>query len=131
MADNATFLNKLFPKKQPASRREIPPMEEIVEHMQGQELSFFADTVVRVIPSKDRTKRIILLQSEHGYFKAIYEEIHVWDEDEWNYFCNDLDRYPAWWEPVASSINSNSFFGTEDDIAKAVMDSKEYKTYFV
>ena len=41
------------------------------------------------------------------------------------------DRYPAWWEPVNSSINSKSFYGTEDDAIKAITDSYEYKAYFI
>lgn len=126
-----SLLDKLFPKKPQACQRKMPTWEEIIEYMQWKELSFFADTVVRVISSKDRAKRVIVLQSDHGYYKVVYEEIHVWDEDEWNYFCNDPDRYPAWWEPVDSSINSKSFYGTEDDAIEAVTNSYEYKTYFV
>ena len=125
-----SLLDKLFPKKQPVFRREMPTWEEILDHMQGEEPASFADTVVRIILSNDRSKRIIILQSDHGYYKAVYEEIRVWDEYEWNYFCNDPDRYPAWWEPVTSSINSKSFYGTEDDAIKAVINSHEYKMYF-
>lgn len=124
-------LGKLFPKKHTVCCREMPTWDEIVERMQDKELSFFADTVVRRISSKDRAKRIIILQNDHGYYKVLYEEIRVWDEDEWNYFCNDPARYPAWWEPVHSSINSKSFYGTEDDAINAVANSHEFKTYFV
>ena len=124
-----SLLEKLFPKKHAIAHREMPSWEEIVAHMQGKELSFFADTIVRVIDSKDHTKRVIILQSDQRYYKTTYEEIHVWDEDEWNYFCNDPDRYPAYWEPVDSSINTKSFYGTEEDAIKAITDSREYKTY--
>ena len=110
-----SLLDKLFPKKQPVCLREMPTWDEIVEHLQGEKPFFFADTAVRTFLSKDRAKRIIILQSAHGYYKTAYEEIRVLDEDEWNYFCNDPDRYPAWWEPVDSSINCKSFYGTEDD----------------
>ena len=105
--------------------------DEIIEHMQGKELFCFSDTIVRVILSTDKAKRIIILQSDHGYYKIVYEEIHVWDEDEWNYFCNDPDRYPAYWNPVDSTLNGKSFYGTENDAIKAVTDSIEYKMYFV
>ena len=125
-----SLLDMLSPKKQPVFRREMPTWEEILNYMQGEEPAFYADTVVRIFLSKDRAKRIIILQSDHGYYKTVYEEIRVWDEDEWNYFCNDPDRYPAWWEPVTSSINSKSFYGTEDDAIKAVTNSHEYKMYF-
>ena len=126
-----SLLDKLFPKKHPVCCREMPTWDEIVEHMQGKELSFFADTIVRVIVSKNRAKRIIILRSSQGYYKTVYEEIRVWDEDEWNYFCNDPDRYPAWWETVVSSINTKSFYGTEEDAMKAITESHEYEMYFV
>ena len=122
--------DRLFPKKQPVCQRGMPSRDEIVTHMQGKELSFFADTIICVIVSKDRSKRIIILRSDLGYYKTVYEEIQVWDEDEWNYFCNDPDRYPAYWEPIESSINTKSFYGTEEDAIKAVSESHEYKMYF-
>lgn len=125
-----SLLDKLLPKKHASVHRERPSWEEIVAHMQGKELSFFADTIVRVIVSKDHAKRVIILRSDHGYYKTVYEEIRVWDEDEWNYFCNDSDRYPAYWEPVDSSINTKSFYGTEEDAIKAITESHEYEMYF-
>ena len=125
-----SLLDKLFPKKQPDCRREMPTWEEIVDHMQGKDMSFLADTIVRIILSKDRAKRIIIFRSDQGYYKTLYEEIRVWDEDEWIYFCNDPNRYPAYWESVESSINNKSFYGTEEDTIKAVTESHEYKMYF-
>lgn len=125
-----SLLDKLFPKKQTLPR-EMPSWEEIVAHMQDRELTFFADTVVRVIPSKNRDKRIVILKSEQGYFKTLYEEIHVWDEDEWNYCSSDPDSYPAYWVPANSSINSKSFYGTEEDAFNALVETREYNTHFI
>lgn len=125
-----SLLDKLFPQKQPVCHREMPSWDDIVTHMQGKALSFFADTIVRVIVSKDHAKRVIILRSDHGYYKTVYEEICVWDEDEWNYFYNDPDRYPAHWNPVESSINTKSFYGTEEDAMKAITESHEYEMYF-
>ena len=125
------LLGKLFPKKHIALPREMPSWDEIVTHMQGKELSFFTDTIVRVIVSKDHAKRVIILRSDHGYYKAIYEEIHVRDEDEWLYCSSDPNGYPAYWEQVGSSINSKSFYGTEAEAIHAVSESHEYKMYFI
>ena len=97
-----SLLDNLFPQKQ-VCHREMPSWDEIVTHMQGKALSFFADTMVRVIVSKDHAKRVIILRSDHGYCKTVYEEIRVWDEDEWNCFCNDPDRYPASPTPLVLS----------------------------
>ena len=125
-----SIFSSFFKRKQPQIATPIPPWEEIVEHMQGKGLSGFSDSVATVIYSKDRSKRIIILQSENGYFKTIYEEIRVFDEDEWVYFCNDPGAYPAWWEPTASSINTKSFYASETDALKEIMSSFEYKAYF-
>ena len=124
------ILKKLFRRKT-APAAVIPPWEEIVEHLQGKQLTFYDETVVRVITSKDRSKRILITKSENGFFKAIYEEIRVSDEEEWTYFCNDkCNRYPAWWEPVSATINTTSFYGTEEEAMHCAFESIEYRTYF-
>ena len=125
-----SLLDRLFPKKESACPREMPSWDDIVVYMQGKELSFFADRIVRVMDSKDHTQRVIILRSDHGYYKTVHEKIRVWDEDEWNYCCSDPDRYPAYWEPVDSSINTKSFYATEDDAIKAITASYEYEMYF-
>ena len=51
----------------------MPSWEEIVAHMQGKELSFFDDAIVRVIDSQDHARRVIILRSDHGYYKTAYE----------------------------------------------------------
>ena len=123
-------LERFFSKKRTVSSRPIPTWEEIIQQMQSEELHFCSDTVVRVISSRDRVKRIIILRSDNGYYKTRYEEIRVWDADEWNYFVNDESKYPAWWEPVSSQLNGPSFYGTEEDAVKAAAESLEYKSYF-
>ena len=122
--------DSLFKKQQPQPAPPIPPWDEIVEHMQGVGLSGFADSVVRVLHSRDRSKRIIILHSENGYFRPLYEEICVCDEDELVCFCNVPGWYPAWWQPVNSPINAISFYASEADVLKELMCSPEYKTYF-
>lgn len=123
-------LDKFPPPSNPLCYRKMPTWAEIIEHLQDKVPSFFADTIVRTFLSKDRAKRIFILQNNHGYYRTMYEEIRVWDEDEWNYFYNDLDKYPASWEPVDSSINTKSFYGTEEDALKAIAESHEYEVYF-
>lgn len=117
-------------KKEVNSLPPMPAWEEIVAHMQGESLSGFSDTVVRVISSRDLSKRIIVLRSEKGYFKTVYEEICVCDEELWICICNEPDAYPAWWQPVNSSINTRSFYGTEEEAIKEIEMSCEYMTFF-
>ena len=124
------IFKRMFGRKEQKPIAPIPPWEEIVDHMQGQQLSGFADEVVKAIVSLDRSKRILILQSKNGYYKTVYEEIRVYDEDEWVYFCNDPNRYPAWWEPVNSSINTKSFYSSEADALREVKTTPEYTAYF-
>ena len=125
-----SLLDKLFPKKKPVCRREMPTWDEVVAHMQDKELSFLSHTIVRTFSSRDKAKRIILLQSDHGYYKAVYQKIRVWDADELNYFAYDLDKYPARWEQPAGISFSHSLFGTEADAIWTIMESPEYKVDF-
>lgn len=122
---------KRSPKKQPPCRREMPTWEEIVDHMQGKGLSsFVADAIVRVLVSKDRTKRIVILR-RNGYYLSAYQEIRAWDEDEWNAFSRDPDSLPGYWEGSAvSSFSGHSLYGTEEEAMREIAASPEYKMYF-
>ena len=110
---------------------ERPSWEEIVDSMQGKELHYLGCSIVRMIPSKDRSRRIIILKSENGYFKIKYEELCPYDEEEWVYLCNVAEGRYANWNPVGSTLNSVSFYGTEADAMQVVLNAPEYKKYFI
>ena len=62
------FLTKLF-KKKPVV--EIPPRhswETVVEMMYDKHLDAFSDEVVKVIYSKDRSMRYVVLKDEKEFF---------------------------------------------------------------
>ena len=44
-------------------------------HLYDKALQFANDEIKKVIYSNDRSKRFILLKSEKGFYKYIYEEI--------------------------------------------------------
>lgn len=121
---------RFFPKKKRTQPVQMPAWDEIVAHMQEEVSSFVTDTVVRRFVSRDMAKRILILRSEHGYYKTAYEEISVLDPEEWNFFRHGAVAYPAWWNPTASTLNNASFYGSEDEALRAATDSPEYKTYF-
>ncbi|MBQ8783727.1 MAG: hypothetical protein IJZ57_08155 [Clostridia bacterium] len=108
----------------------IPPLSEIVEMMYDKDLSFSDDLqVIKVIYNEENTKRFIVLKSINGYYKYTYEELCVVDKDEWRYICNLENSVPAWWEPMDRSF-AYSFFGTEEEALKMLMQEVEYKQYF-
>lgn len=108
----------------------IPPFSEIIEMMYDKSLSFSEDLqVIKVIYNEEKTKRFILLKSVNGYFKYTYEELCVFDDEEWVYICNQENAVPAWWKPMDRSF-AYSFFGTEEEAVKTLMQEREYKQYF-
>lgn len=122
------MVKKLFAKKKAAFRQEMPSWEEIVAHMQNQTPTYITDTVVRRFVSQDGAKQILILRSAHGYYKISYLQIALWDEDRWRATGNGC--YPAWWNPVASPLNSPSFYGTEEEAVSAAVQSPEYQADF-
>lgn len=127
------WLKALFRRKKARSDiPPIPPYEEIVKSLYDKNLCFTDDlTVLRVLYSKDKTKRFIILKSNKGFYKYTYEEICVCDEDEWSYLylCKVNDACPAWWETKDRSV-AYSFFGTETEAMLALTSEPEYKLYF-
>lgn len=122
-------IKSLFQKKR---RPEIPPIpswEEIVEMMHDKQLDAFSDEVVRVIYSKDKTMRYVVLKSEKGFFTYLFEAIYQFDADEWKYVSSDKNALPAMWEPVRGSAGK-SIFVNVDELLKEMQTEPEYKRYF-
>ena len=125
------LLSKLLNiKEKPANGSIIPPFPEIVEMMFDKGISFSEDMqVIKVIYNEEKTKRFILLKSVNGYYKYTYEELCVFDEEEWMNICNQENAVPAWWNPKDHSF-AYSFFGTEEEALTMLMQEGEYKRYF-
>ena len=124
------LFKKLFNKRENINVLPIPPFSEIVEMMYDKSLCFSEDLqVVKVIYNEEKTKRFILLKSVNGYYKYTYEELCVFDEEEWMYICNQEDAVPAWWNPKDRSF-AYSFFGTEEEALTMLKQEGEYKQFF-
>ena len=124
-----SFFKKLFQKEK---RQEIPPMspwEEIVEMMYDKYLDAFADEVVSVVYSVDKTMRYVVLKDEKGLFTYQLEAIYQFDKDEWKYIHSNNDALPAMWEPFRGVIGK-SLFENKEDLLKEMKEEPEYKQYF-
>ncbi len=116
-------------KKSEVSVKNMMPWEEIVEFMYNKGLSFTEDqSVIKVIYSKDKTKRFVVLKSNKGFYTYRYENLFKFDEDEWKYICNTEDAEPAYWGE--SSERAKSFCGTEEDVINCLVSEPEYLKYF-
>lgn len=123
------FLTKLF-KKKPVV--EIPPMhswETVVEMMYDKYLDAFSDEVVKVIYSKDRWMRYVVLKDEKEFFTYQLEAIYQYDEDEWKYICSHDNVLPAMWEPFRGIVGK-SVFENIDELLNELKAEPEYKQYF-
>ncbi len=103
--------------------------EDIVEMLYGKHLDAFADEVVEVIYSKDKSMRYVITKSEKGLFGYGLEAIYQFDEDERKYICSNNGALPAMWE-AHPDCNYNSIFATKEDALKEIKAEAYYKKYF-
>ena len=123
------FFTNLFKKK---SKEEISPMpfwETVVEMMYDKHLDAFSDEIVKVIYSKDRSMRYVVLKDEKGFFIYQLEAIYQYDEDERKYICSHNNVLPAMWEPFRGIVGK-SIFENMDELLKELKAEPEYKRYF-
>ena len=123
------FLARLFRKP---VKSDIPPMptwETIVEMMYDRQLDTFADEVIQVIYSKDRSMRYVIFKNENNLFSYQLEAICQFDAEEWKYLCSNDPILPAMWEPF-HGIVGNSFFEHKDDLIREMKAEPEYKQFF-
>ena len=108
----------------------MSPMEEIVEIMYDKQLNYIEGIeVVNVVYSKDKSKRFVIIRNDKGFYKFEYQEICLFDEQEWNYICHSEDALPAYWSAI-DNLNSYSFYGSEDDAIKVLLQDVKYRQYF-
>ncbi|MDY3760132.1 MAG: hypothetical protein SOZ93_02230 [Eubacteriales bacterium] len=123
------FFKRLFQKEKPKEVPVMPPWPEIVEMMYDKYLDSFADKVVSVVYSIDKTMRYVVLKDEKGLFTYQLETIHQFDEDEWKYICSHNDALPAMWAPFRDFVGY-SLFENEEELLKEMKEEPEYKQYF-
>lgn len=123
------FFKRLFQKKKPKEVPAMPPRAEIVEMMYDKCLDAFADEVVSVVYSIDKTMRYVVLKDEKELFTYQLETIYQFDEDEWKYICTHNDALPAMWEPFRDIVEK-SFFENEEELLKEMKEEPEYKLNF-
>ena len=124
-----SFLTKLFKKKSKEETPTMPSWETVVEMMYDKHLDAFSDEVVKVIYSKDRSMRYVVLKDEKDFFTYQLEAIYQYDEDEWNYICVRDNALPAMWAPF-SGIVGKSIFENIDELLKEIKTEPEYKQHF-
>ena len=114
-----------FRKEKPVVPK-MPEWNEIVEMLYDKSLNCFGDEVVKVIYSKDRAKRYIVLKSDKGFFTYLLEKIYQLDEEEWGY-RSSYDLTPAFWQVVDNG--RKSIFTSLEDALKEMEQEAEYKIF--
>ena len=125
MLKGGDSVKRLF-RKFRKEKRIVPPMREwneIVEMLYDKNLDFLDSTVEKVIYSKDKSKRYVVLKNDKGFFTYRLEKIYQLDEKEWSYRCN-FDLTPAFWRGVDSG--SKSIFSTFEDALNELKQEAEY-----
>lgn len=123
------FHKFLFRKK---TNLDVPPMpswETVVEMMYDKGIGAFADEVRKIIYSKDRAMRYVILKDEKGIFTYQLQTIYQYDNDEWAYICSHDNALPAMWESF-QGIVGKSLFENEEELLKEMKHEPEYKQHF-
>ena len=121
-----------FSRKKP--KHDVPPMpswESTIEMMYDKNLDAFSSEINRVIYSKDKSMRYVILKNDNGLLTYQLEAIYVLDDDVWEYLhlSKSSNKLPAMWEPY-KGILEKSFFEREEDLLKELKSESEYHLYF-
>ena len=123
--DSVKRLFRIF-RKEKSVVPKMPEWNEIVEMLYDKSLDCFDDEVVKVIYSKEKALRYIVLKSDKGFFSYCLEKIYQLDEEEWSYRCS-FDLTPAFWQDVDNG--SKSIFSNLEDALKELEQEAEYKFF--
>ncbi len=123
------IFDKFFSRNEENAFSPMTSWEKIVAIMYDKYLDAFADEVVDVVYSKDKSMRYVVLKDEKGLFTFQLEAIYQFDKEEWKYICSNDDALPAMWEPLRGNIGS-SFFENIEELFKEMAEEPEYKLYF-
>lgn len=105
-----------------------PDWETIVRIMKDKSLDCFVDEVIKVIYSRDNTRRYVILKNKDAILTYHLENLYPYDDEDWKYISAVEDALPAMWE---SQSDWCSRFEREDDLMKALVNEPEYKQFFL
>lgn len=117
--------------KKNKQKKEVPQIqswESIVDALYDDGLDAFCNEVIRVIYSKDRSMRYVILKDEENLLTYELEAIYQFYNDEWQYLCSHT-AIPAMWEPYRGVLG-HSVFACEEDLMRELMAEPEYKKFF-
>ena len=109
--------------------RPLPSWEETVQLMYDKGLDSFAHEVIRVLYSKDKSRRYVVYRIRNNLLQYRLERLFQFDEDEWKYYlCRDNNALPGYWcEDGGKNV---SVFNIMDDLLKELQSDPEYQQYF-
>ena len=125
-----SIFQRIFRDRLGSAHQPMPSIEEIIEQMQNRDLPDVPADHLHIFTAKDRTRRIIIRQSNSGYYTICYEQLCLRDEEEWRHLSHLPHILPAWWEPVDSPLNTKSFYGTYEEALKEMISFTDYRQYF-
>lgn len=123
------IFDELFKSKKESDFSPMPSWETVVAIMYDKYLDAFADEVVDVVYSKDKSMRYVILKDENDFFTFQLEAIYQFDEEEWKYIRSNDTALPAIWEPFRGVIGK-SIFENIEELFKEMEEEPEYKRYF-
>lgn len=103
--------------------RPVPSDDELAQIMRGKDL-YFSDEVVKVLESPDLFRRIVILKREDGLYRAVFENLFPFDEDELMFF--GPDDPPGFWSDACMGV---SLYDSLETALKEVGANPEYREF--
>ncbi len=119
------ILRKREAETQAADAATLSP-DDIADIMHDKELSFIQSEVVRVIYSRARTERYVILKDERGLYSYHLEILHAFDEETKKFTGSTL---PGTWD-APHSLSFDSRFDCLDDLKKELTAEPIYQNIF-
>lgn len=101
--------------------------EKMYDKMYDKSLDCFQDEIQKVIYSKDKSMRYVIIKKDNGIFYYVFEKIELYDEYEFEYSENNINAPPAMW---ITDNSHSSFFETFEDAIQNLKFEAEYMQYF-
>lgn len=104
--------------------------EDAVALLYDKQLDFVA-TVIKVIYSKDKSMRYVVLKDDRGLFSYELQAIYPYEEENKDKFVNLRDNeVSAQWKAFEGR-RGKSLFETEEELLTQIENEPEFNKYFV
>lgn len=111
-------------------KKSLPPWDEIIEMCYDKQLGGYDDAIEKVIYSKSKDFRAIILRTSTNIYTVSYEKLYPWDEEDKyemsEYWSGGLPGY--WGGFSTSAIGTKSFYDSLKTAEREIFSIPEFRS---